>query len=262
MNVSISRRDFLSKGTAAVMSSFAGGVLAATKHEAQDQMRKENKMWHIFGLEEAYENGEYKLPNLPYAYDALEPMYDERTLKIHHDKHHAGYVKKLNAAVSKLAEARKTGDYSAIQALSNALAFNGSGHILHTLFWHSMKPGGNEGQMPDELKNVFEEDFGSVDAAQKQFAAATKAVEGSGWGILAFEPAAQKTVILQCEKHQNLTLWGVMPLLVCDVWEHAYYLKYQNNRGEWVDSFMKLANWEFATQRLTSVKHMMAEAQR
>ena len=260
MNAAISRRDFLRNGTAAVVTSITGRLFAAEHNELQPEIRKEKKMWHMYGFEEAYENGEYKLPDLPYAWNALEPMYDERTLKIHHDKHHAGYVKKLNAACSRLAEVRQSGDYSAIQTLSNEIAFNGSGHILHTLFWHSMKPGGNEGNIPDELKSAFEEDFGSPDAAQKQFAAATKAVEASGWGILAFEPVSQKTIILQCEKHQNLTLWGVVPLLVCDVWEHAYYLKYQNDRAQWVDNFMKLANWDFAAQRLTSVKHMMAES--
>ncbi len=256
----LSRRDFLKSGTASLITSITGRLAAEQQNKPEPQIGKERKMWHMNGFEDTYANGEYTLPPLPYAYDALEPMYDERTLRLHHDKHHAGYVKKVNIALSKLAEARKSDDYSWIQAISNDLAFNGSGHVLHTMFWHSMKPGGNEGQMPDELKSAFEEDFGSVDAAQRQFAAATKAVEGSGWGILAFEPVSQKIIILQVEKHQNLTIWGVTPLLVCDVWEHAYYLKYQNNRADWVDNFMTLANWEFAAERLSSVRHMTAES--
>lgn len=206
-------------------------------------------------FENAYENGEYILPDLPYAYDALEPLYDAQTLKIHHDKHHAKYVSNLNTAVKKLEKIRQSGDYATIQAVSNELAFNGSGHVLHTLFWESMKPGGNNGQMPAELRSALDDSFGSADEALKQFAEATKAVEASGWGVLAYEPIAQKCLILQAEKHQNLTIWGVVPMLVCDVWEHAYYLKYQNNRAQWVDNFMQLANWDFAADCLAEAKH-------
>jgi Fe-Mn family superoxide dismutase len=200
----------------------------------------------------AFEQGEYRLPPLPYAYNALEPLYDEKTLRIHHDKHHAGYVKGLNATLQKLETARKTNDYSSIQSLSEQLAFHGSGHVLHTLFWHSMSPGKPE--MPPGLTDALTRSFGSVANAQAQFAAATKAVEGSGWGVLVYEPIADKLLILQCEKHQNLTIWNTAPLLVCDVWEHAYYLQYQNNRANWVDNFMKLANWPFAAARLEQVK--------
>lgn len=214
-------------------------------------------MWHINNFAQAFKDGQYVLPDLPYDYDALEPLYDRQTLEIHHDKHHAGYVKKLNAAISKLDEARQANDFSSIQAVSNELAFNGSGHVLHTLFWHAMKPGGNRGKIPTELETEFEDSFGSSDKALSHFAAATKAVEASGWGVLGFEPVSEKLLILQCEKHQNLTIWGIIPLLVCDVWEHAYYLKYQNNRSEWVDNFMKLANWDFAAQRLAEIKNVL-----
>ena len=160
---------------------------------------------------------------------------------------------------SQLDNARKANDFTTVKAASIDLAFNGSSHILHTLFWHSMKPAGNGGQMPAELRAALDESFGSADSAQSQFAAATKAVEGSGWSVLAFEPVAQKIIILQCEKHQNLTIWGAIPLLACDVWEHAYYLKYQNDRAEWVDNFMKLANWDFASQRLAVAKSCATE---
>jgi Fe-Mn family superoxide dismutase len=203
----------------------------------------------------AYENGEYRLPPLPYDYNALEPLYDEKTLRLHHDKHHAAYVTGLNAAGAKLEAARKANDYGTIQGLSLQLAFHGSGHVLHTLFWHSMSP--DKPQMPGSLTEAMTENFGSVQSAQSQFAAATKAVEGSGWGVLAYEPIAGKLLILQCEKHQNLTIWGTVPLLVCDVWEHAYYLQYQNNRAAWVDNFMKLANWPFAAARLEQARGMM-----
>jgi Fe-Mn family superoxide dismutase len=196
----------------------------------------------------AYEDGMYRLPPLPYDYNALEPIYDEKTLRIHHTKHHDTYVKGLNSALEQLEAARKGNDYTHVQALSEKLAFNGSGHVLHTLFWHSMTP--EKAEMPEHLARVMKESFGSVQSAQSQFAAATKAVEGSGWGVLVYEPIAGRLLILQAGKHQNLTIWNTIPLLVCDVWEHAYYLQYQNNRAQWVDNFMKIANWPFAAARL------------
>jgi superoxide dismutase, Fe-Mn family len=207
-------------------------------------------------FEGAYENGQYHLPALPYAYNALEPLYDEKTLRLHHDKHHAAYVKGLNDALQKLEAARKANNYSDIQGASLQLAFHGSGHVLHTLFWHSMSP--DKSQIPDNLAEALSDSFGSVSEAQSQFAAATKAVEGSGWGVLVYEPIADKLLILQCEKHQNLTIWNTVPLLVCDVWEHAYYLQYQNNRATWVDNFLKLANWPFAASRLEQAKSAMS----
>jgi len=202
----------------------------------------------VSGFEGAYENGQYQLPPLPYDYNALEPLYDEKTLKIHHDKHHAAYVKGFNGALQKMEAARKANDYSTIRSLSLQAAFNGSGHVLHTLFSHSMSP--DKPQMPTGLAEAMKDSFGSEQNARSQFAAATKAVEASGWGVLVYEPVADKLVILQCEKHQNLTIWNTVPLLVCDVWEHAYYLQYQNDRASWVDNFMKMANWSFAAARL------------
>lgn len=251
--VPISRRGMLKMTTAAAVAGITSSVLA-------QEERLETPATHTFAA--AYQNGQYTLPDLPYDYDALEPHYDEQTLRIHHDKHHAGYVRKFNEALSKLENARQNDDFSTIQGLSAELAFNGSGHLLHSLFWHSMKPGGNNDRMPDELKSAFETSFGSVEKGLAQFTAATVAVEASGWGILAFEPVSQKLITLQCEKHQNLTIWGVVPLLVCDVWEHAYYLKFQNNRKQWVDSFMKLANWDFAAQRLGEAKRAVTVMQR
>jgi Fe-Mn family superoxide dismutase len=112
-------------------------------------------------------------------------------------------------------------------------------------------------QMPAGFAEAITKSFGSEQNARSQFAAATKAVEGSGWGVLVYEPIADKLLVLQCEKHQNLTIWNTVPLLVCDVWEHAYYLQYQNNRATWVDNFMKLANWPFAAARLEQAKGAM-----
>lgn len=255
----LSRRDALKIAGGTAVLAMMDITNAIEPSQKEMNMAKKENMGGVDVFSDAFANGQYTLPALPYGYDALEPMYDQQTLKLHHDKHHAAYVAGLNAALTKLDGARKAKDFAAVKAASIDLAFNGSGHILHTLFWHSMKPGGNGGQMPFEIKQAFDESFGSSESAQAHFAAATKAVEGSGWGVLAFEPVSQKLVILQCEKHQNLTVWGVVPILVCDVWEHAYYLKYQNNRAEWVDTFMKLANWDFVTERLDAAKSCVME---
>ena len=202
------------------------------------------------------QNGEWKLPPLPYAYDALEPYIDKETLTFHHDKHQAGYVRGVNAAMKKLEEARASGDYSLIKHWSREFAFNGSGAVLHSLYWLNMSPKAGEPQ--GGLLEALKKSFGSLDQCKKQFLAAATSVEASGWGVLAYDPYVGNLVILQAEKHQDLTLWGVLPLLVCDVWEHAYYLKYQNRRAEYVDNFMKIINWEEVAARYAKVKGLAA----
>lgn len=191
----------------------------------------------------------HELPPLPYAYDALEPHYDSQTVKLHHDAHHKAYVDGLNNAEAKLAEAREKGDFALVKHWSRELAFHGSGHLLHTLFWENMSPNGGgpaTGQLAEQIKT----DFGSYEAFKKQFTAAAIAVEGSGWAILCWNPVFGKLEILTAEKHQNLTQWGVVPLLTVDVWEHAYYLKYQNKRAAFVEAWWNLVNWDNVTKRL------------
>jgi Fe-Mn family superoxide dismutase len=192
-----------------------------------------------------------ELPPLPYAVDALEPFYDARTVELHHGKHHQAYVNGLNAALDKLEAARAAGDFAAIKHLSREVAFHGGGHLLHSIFWTNMKPGGG-GTPTGELAAAIGRSFGSFAAFSAQLRAATNAVEGSGWGILAAEPSGELAV-LQVEKHQNQLLPGWVPILVLDVWEHAYYLKYQNRRAEWADAFLDhLVNWEDVAQRLAA----------
>jgi Fe-Mn family superoxide dismutase len=185
----------------------------------------------------------YELPVLPYAYNALEPHYDEQTVKLHHDAHHKAYVDGLNNADAKLAEAREKGDFSLVKHWERELAFHGSGHILHTLFWESMKPNGG-GPATGKIEELINRDFGSFDNFKKHFSAAAVAVEGSGWALLCCNPNFGKLEILTAEKHQNLTMWGVVPILVLDVWEHAYYLKYQNKRAAFVEAWWNLVNWD------------------
>ena len=190
------------------------------------------------------------LPPLPYPYDALEPYIDEQTMHLHHDIHHKGYVDGLNNAEAKLAEARKAGDFALVKHWSREAAFHGSGHILHSMFWLNMIAAAKAKPAPDEaLGKAIERDFGSFDAFKAHFIAASVAVEGSGWGVLAYRPADDTLVILTAEKHQNLTQWGVVPLLVLDVWEHAYYLKYQNRRAEYVKNFVNIINWDDVAAR-------------
>jgi Fe-Mn family superoxide dismutase len=188
----------------------------------------------------------YSLPELPYK--SLEPAIDDATLALHHDKHHAGYVKGANAAIEALAKARDAGDFGAVKHWERELAFHGSGHALHALYWASMWSNGR-GEPSGELAKAVEASFGSAEKMLAQFAAATKAVEASGWGVLAWEPMGRRLVILQAERHQDLTVWGCVPILVCDVWEHAYYLKYQNRRPDYVDAWMKIIDWESASAR-------------
>lgn len=193
------------------------------------------------------------LPKLPYNYNDLEPYYDEQTVRIHHDMHHKGYVDGLNNAEKKLQEARESGDFSLIKHWERELAFNGSGHILHTIFWENMKPngGGNpSGKIAEEI-NCF---FGSFENFKQQFSKAAASVEGSGWCVLAWNKVFKKLEILQVEKHQNLTQWGSVPILVIDVWEHAYYLKYQNKRAEFIKNWWNLINWEDVNKKLNEAK--------
>lgn len=191
----------------------------------------------------------YSLPDLPYDYSALEPWIDEQTMRLHHDIHHQGYVNGANAALDKLDKAREAGDFGSVKAVSRDLAFNASGHVLHTIFWPNMAPEGEVGEPAGALADELGRSFGGVDEFKAHFSAAAKGVEGSGWGILAWEREGGHLVVLQAEKHQNLTAQGCAPILVLDVWEHAYYLKYQNKRAAYVDAWWNVVNWNDVAAR-------------
>ena len=196
----------------------------------------------------------YELPALAYEYNSLEPYIDEQTLRLHHDKHHKAYVDGLNNAETKLQEAREKSDFALVKHWTRELAFHGSGHILHSLYWDVMAPNGKGGGgKPDgDLLRRLETDFGSFETFSKQFGATAVAVEGSGWAILAASPLAKKLEILAVEKHQDLTQWGCIPLLTVDVWEHAYYLKYQNRRADYVAAWWNVVNWPEVAKRWTA----------
>lgn len=197
--------------------------------------------------------GEYTLPPLPYAYEALEPVIDTQTMKLHHDIHHAGYVKGLNAAILKLEESRKSNDWSLVAHWSREVAFHGAGHFLHCLFWENMRSPKSDNKPTDPVLNeAITASFGSFEGFVAQFTNASTKVEGGGWGILAWEPTGKRMLVLQAEKHQNLSPWTTIPLLVLDVWEHAYYLKYQNKRADYVNAFLQVVNWDVVATRLKS----------
>ena len=204
---------------------------------------------------------EYKLPPLPYDYDALEPHIDKETMTLHHDKHHAAYVKGLNDAIAGLADASKAGSEGAakIRSLTDSLMFNGAGHTLHTVFWSNMKKDGG-GDPTGSIAKAIDASFGSFNAFQSQFSAAATQVQGSGWGILAYEPLGKRLIVTAPEKHQNGTVYGCIPLLVLDVWEHAYYLKYQNKRADYVKAWWNVVNWDNVSQRLDAAVKLVASA--
>jgi Fe-Mn family superoxide dismutase len=190
----------------------------------------------------------YELPPLPYPYNALEPHIDEQTMKLHHDKHHLAYVNGLNNADAKLAEARQKNDFSLVKHWEREAAFHGAGHFLHCIFWENMGPEGG-GTPNGDLATAINARFGSFDSFMAQFKAAGAAVEGSGWVLLVQNNVTKALDILTAEKHQNLTQWVVTPILVLDVWEHAYYLKYQNARAAYIDAFTKVINWKDVAKR-------------
>ncbi|RCX16215.1 Fe-Mn family superoxide dismutase [Fontibacillus phaseoli] len=199
--------------------------------------------------------GGHTLPPLPYPYNALEPYIDEKTMRIHHDKHHKTYVDDLNKAEKKLQEARKSGNFELVKHWERELAFNGAGHYLHTIFWDIMNPKGG-GKPEGELLEQIKRDFGSYEAFHKQFSSAAEKVEGGGWAILVWSPRSHRLEILTAEKHQNLSQWDVVPLLPLDVWEHAYYLKHQNNRKDYIADWWNVVYWPAVAERYEKAKKL------
>lgn len=203
----------------------------------------------------------YELPKLPYAYDALEPHIDARTMEIHHTKHHQAYTDKMNAALEKCSSDVQKKDITEILAnLSQvpddqrgAINFNGGGYDNHKLFWHNMKTnGGGEpgGTVADEIKKSF----GSFATFKEQFSSQTAAIQGSGWGWLVYNPTSCKVEYKAMPNQTSPRTEGLVPLLGLDVWEHAYYLKYQNKRPDYVAAWWNVVNWEEADKRLSKAK--------
>lgn len=196
--------------------------------------------------------GDYTLPDLTYDYAALEPAITGEILELHHAKHHAAYVKGANDTLERLAEARDKGEFGGLVGLEKTFAFHLSGHVLHSIFWENLSPDG--GDRPDgPLRDAIDQHFGTFEAFQGQLTAATSGVQGSGWGVLAWEPLGGRLVVEQIYDHHGNVAMISTPLLVFDAWEHAYYLQYRNVRPDYVEKLWTLVNWDDVTRRFTDV---------
>lgn len=194
-----------------------------------------------------------KMIELPYPIDALEPYYSKETLVLHYHELYQGYINQTNKIHDKLEEVRKNGEYSNIKCLEKNLSFFGSGVILHELFFTNLGPAIPTSPNIELLKQI-ETDFQSYDTFKRQFSEAAANVEASGWTILVWEERFKRLEILQCEKHQNLTLWGCIPLLVLDIWEHSYYLQYKTKKKEYIDAYWNIVNWNEVNKRWKALK--------
>jgi len=190
----------------------------------------------------------YSLPDLPYDPGALEPHISGRIMELHHGKHHAAYVKGANTALEKLAESRANDDFSTISMLEKNLAFNVSGHVLHSVFWTNLSPNGGGGPTGD-LKTALENTFGGVSALQAHMKEAAATIKGSGWALASWEPVAGRLVVQQVHDHQGNHGQGTVPLLAIDAWEHAYYLQYKNEKAKFFDALWNVWNWEDVSRR-------------
>ena len=194
-----------------------------------------------------------KMIELPYSLDALEPFYSKETLDLHYNILYKGYVDKTNTVLGNLETARVRNDFKNIKCLEKELSFQGSGAILHEMFFQNMQPAKDRTRVDCKLVQKIVEDFGSFESFKRQFSEAAAGVEASGWCLLVWVPSFNKLEILQCEKHQNLTLWGCKPLLVLDMWEHSYYLQYKTKRPDYISAFWNIINWEEVNKRFLEI---------
>ena len=199
----------------------------------------------------------YVLPDLDYDYGALEPHISGAIMQLHHDKHHKAYVAKANETLEKLEKARDSRDFERIAGLEKALAFNLSGHILHSLFWQNMMPKGG-GKPEGELAEALQRDFGGFDSFKKQLSQAAATIMGSGWAALVWEPLGGRLLTTQIYDHQSNLSQGGIPLLVIDAWEHAFYLQYENRKAEYLEVIWNVVNWADVSERLSRARQPAA----
>ena len=193
---------------------------------------------------------DYTLPDLPYDYSALEPSISGAIMELHHSKHHQAYVTGANTALAQLAEARDSGNLANVNKLEKDLSFNLGGHINHSIFWTNMSPNGGDKPTGD-LASAIDDHFGSFDKFTAHFTATAMGVQGSGWSVLAWGSFGERLIIVQFFDQQGNLPAGIVPLLMLDVWEHAYYLDYKNVRADYVKAFWNIANWANVQKRFT-----------
>lgn len=252
VEITLSRRAALAAGVVALSGASALAQPASQKLGTADKPALDAK---TMGWDEA--KGEYVLPPLPYDAKALEPHIDAETMNVHHGKHHAAYVAGLNKAFAELKKIREgQGDAAMTKHWSRELAFNGAGHVNHCLFWRLMAPAGKGGggAPTGNLAKAIDRDFGGFEKFSTHFKAAATQVEGGGWAWLMADPISGRLAIHQAEKQQDQYIAGWRPVLGLDVWEHAYYLRYQNRRSDYVNAFMNVVNWEFAALLFDAAK--------
>jgi Fe-Mn family superoxide dismutase len=196
---------------------------------------------------------DYTLPDLPYDYAALEPHISAKIMELHHDKHHAAYVTGANTALQKMAEARDSGDLTNINKFEKDLAFNLGGHVNHSIFWTNMSPDGGD-KPTGELAAAIDDGFGSFDKFVAHFTAAAMGIQGSGWGVLSWDPIGSQLIIQQLFDQQSNSAMGTIPILQLDMWEHAFYLDYVNVKADYIKAFWNIANWENAARRFTAAR--------
>jgi Fe-Mn family superoxide dismutase len=193
------------------------------------------------------------LPDLPYDYAALEPHLSARVVELHHDKHHRVYVEHANEAMEQLQEMRKRGDFKQLAGIERELAFNVSGHVLHSIYWQNLSPDG--GDRPEGvLLRTIERDFDSFDVFKKQLTATATSIMGSGWAALVWEPVSRRLGTTQIHDHQSQITQSGIPLLVLDAWEHAYYAQYQNEKAKYFEAIWKLWNWQDVAARFAAAQ--------
>jgi superoxide dismutase, Fe-Mn family len=195
----------------------------------------------------------YVLPDLEYDYGALEPHISGRIMELHHGKHHRAYVDGANKALEQLHDARQKGSYDSVGVHERALAFNVSGHVLHSLFWRNLAPKAG-GRPAGELAQAIDRHFGSFDAFKQQLSKTAATIMGSGWAALMWDTLSAQLIITQIHDHQSSTIQGAVPLLVVDAWEHAYYLQYQNEKARFFEAIWNVWNWNDVAARFSDAR--------
>ncbi|HEY0500269.1 MAG TPA: superoxide dismutase [Kutzneria sp.] len=196
---------------------------------------------------------QYVLPDLDYDYGALEPAIIGEINELHHGKHHLAYVKGANDTIEQIDEARNKGAFGSIVGLETTLAFHLAGHALHQVWWKNLSPEGGD-KPTGELAAAVDEFFGSFDGLRAQLNAAASTIQGSGWGILAWEPVGRRLITQQLKDHHSNLSIATTPLLAFDSWEHAYYLQYRNLKADYIAALWNVVNWTDVNARFEAAR--------
>lgn len=253
------RREILG---ASVPAIFLGGAFAPWKIAAAARLavQDEEKLGRVFGA--MWDGSQYQLPPLPYEYNALEPHIDEQTMRLHHDKHHQAYVTGLNSTVTSLKElaGQETIDDARLFGLQRNLSFHYGGHVMHSVFWATTGPSrGADNEPAGEIANAINQAFGSVANFKRLFRATAAGIKGSGWAVLIYDGMGQRLHLKAMNDQDAYFPPGTLPVLPLDVWEHAYYLKYQNNRGAYIDAWWNVVDWQAVDALYRLERQMMQE---